>query len=99
MENWTQLGVSGLTLGILFFIVRYFVEAMDKKDDVISSQHKDLQELTIRSINATNKFTEAVNVNTNAAKQAADVARQTAEVAKKTSDNLSKLMLKVIKDK
>ena len=31
-EQLTQFGIAGLTLGILFFIVRYFVKAMEGKD-------------------------------------------------------------------
>lgn len=35
MNDFTQLGIAGLTLAILFFVVRYFVAAMTKKDDYI----------------------------------------------------------------
>ena len=33
-SEYTQLGLAGLTLGILFFIVRYFVSAMNSKDNL-----------------------------------------------------------------
>ena len=32
METYTQLGIAGITLGILFFIVRYFVDTIKEKD-------------------------------------------------------------------
>ena len=35
MEAWTQLGIAGLTLAILFFVVRYFVAAITAKDKQI----------------------------------------------------------------
>ncbi len=35
-EQITQLGISGLTLFILFFIVRYFVKALESKDKRIN---------------------------------------------------------------
>ena len=34
-EQLTQLGISGLTLGILLFVVRFFVSNIDKKDAYI----------------------------------------------------------------
>ena len=33
--DWTQLGIAGATLIILFFVIRYFISAMTKKDDQI----------------------------------------------------------------
>lgn len=85
MDNFTQLGIAGITLAILFFIVRYFVQAMNKKDDVIELQHRELKDLTVKGMDQTAKFTEAVNKNT--------------EAAKESSDNLTKMMLELIKTK
>ena len=83
MGDYTQLGIAGLTLGILFFIVRYFVSAMNKKDDILLRQHEELKELTIKGMETTEKFTQAVNTNT--------------QTAKTSSDNLTKLILELIK--
>jgi hypothetical protein len=83
MGDYTQLGIAGLTLGILFFIVRYFVSAMNKKDEMLLKQHEELKELTIKGMESTEKFTQAVNLNT--------------QTAKKSADNLTKLILEVIK--
>ncbi len=99
MDSWTQLGIAGLTLGILFFMIRYFVGAMTKKDQVIATQYESLKDLTVRSIEATIKFTEAININTTVANQTAQVAQQTAEVARQSSENLSRLMVELIKAK
>ena len=90
MEAYTQLGISGVTLGILFFIVRYFISAMDKKDSIIIDQYKALRELTERSILSIDKVSNTIEINTNATKTAA-------EVTKLSANNLTKLMLKVIK--
>lgn len=45
MNEWTQIGVSGATLFILFFIVKYFVAAMNKKDDTIQTFTNKFYEL------------------------------------------------------
>jgi len=36
MQDYTQLGIAGATLGILFLVVRYFIQAIDKKDSYIT---------------------------------------------------------------
>ena len=40
-SDLTQLGISGLTLGILFVIVRYFISALTKKDEQITQIVKE----------------------------------------------------------
>jgi len=35
MQEFTQLGIAGLTLFILFFVVKYFVKAISDKDQQI----------------------------------------------------------------
>lgn len=42
----TQFGIAGLTLAILFFIVRYFVAALTKKDDQILKKDDQILEMT-----------------------------------------------------
>lgn len=41
MEIFSQFGLTGLTLGILFFIVRYFVKTLESKDAYIQCLIKD----------------------------------------------------------
>lgn len=36
MQDFTQLGIAGATLAILFLVVRYFIQAIDKKDTYIT---------------------------------------------------------------
>ncbi|MBZ5529714.1 MAG: hypothetical protein LAN71_17695 [Acidobacteriia bacterium] len=36
-EQITQLGISGITLAILFFIVRWFIQTINRKDAQIST--------------------------------------------------------------
>lgn len=38
MEQFANYGIAGITLVILFFIVKYFVAAMTKKDETIEKQ-------------------------------------------------------------
>ncbi len=85
MENWTQLGIAGLTLAILAFIVRYFVSALDKKDARNIELANKLLDLSEENIKTNNKLAESIDKNT--------------EIAKTTSDNLTKLMVEVIKSK
>ena len=42
----TQFGIAGLTLGILFFIVRYFVAALTRKDDQLLKKDDQVLEMT-----------------------------------------------------
>ena len=41
MTDYTQFGIAGLTLGILFIIVKYFIEAINKKDAELITLIKD----------------------------------------------------------
>lgn len=85
MDNWTQLGVSGLTLFILFFIVRYFVSALKQKDqqylELTEKFIKITEDNTIEKINLKN----AIDANTAATRQ--------------TADSLTKLVMDVVKTK
>jgi hypothetical protein len=47
MQDLPQLGIAGATLGILLLVVRFFIQAIDKKDAYIQD--------------ITNKFSETVN--------------------------------------
>ena len=48
LEIFSNLGLAGAALAIIFFIVRYFVKAMTKKDDFIINQTKEFTKLTGR---------------------------------------------------
>lgn len=85
MDNWTQLGVAGITLGILFFIVRYFVKALDAKDKV--------------NIDLTNKFIKIAEENTEARIKLKQSIDANTNATKTTADNLTKLVLDVLKSK
>lgn len=85
MGDWTQLGIAGLTLGILFFIVKYFVKEQ-------TENRIDAKELTERFIKMSedsnrvqSKLTEAIQANTIATKN--------------STDNITKLLVEVIKSK
>lgn len=47
MEQFTQLGIAGATLFILFLVVRFFIQAIEKKDAYIKE--------------ITEKFSDTVN--------------------------------------
>ncbi len=72
IELFSNLGLAGAALAIIGFIVRYFVQAMTKKDAYIIKQTKAFTkqtasfELTVRnhishSTKALNKLAKAVN--------------------------------------
>ena len=63
--DWTQLGIAGATLIILFFVIRYFISAMTKKDDQIIKMITDFN--TIVS-NHMDHQTEAFNALSSAIK-------------------------------
>lgn len=44
MQEFTQLGIAGATLLILFIVVRYFIQAIDKKDSYITAITKQFSE-------------------------------------------------------
>lgn len=46
MEQFINYGVAGATLFILFFIVKYFVAAMNKKDDTLAQQFRGMTEMS-----------------------------------------------------
>jgi hypothetical protein len=45
-NDYTQLGISGLALGIIFFIVRYFVAAMKSKDNLIIDSMRKVYDIS-----------------------------------------------------
>lgn len=84
-DNITQLGIAGVTLAILFFIVRYFVEALKEKDKRNGDLADKLLDLSQGNIEANKKLSDSIDANTQATKT--------------NTDNLSKLMLELIKSK
>lgn len=91
MENYTQLGLAGATLAILFFIVKYFVAAMNKKDDTITDLHTKFIELSEKNIVSHNELTTSLKANT-------ESNRQVAVATKEGNDKLTAMILKVIKN-
>lgn len=72
MESYTQLGLAGITLGILFFTVRYFVKALTEKDITnkeLTSKFMKMIELNIKSHN---KLSKSIDLNTEITKKSAD---------------------------
>lgn len=37
-SDWTQLGIAGFTLGILFLVVRFFISDSNKKGDLLEAK-------------------------------------------------------------
>lgn len=83
MDNWTQLGVAGITLAILAFTVKYFVSAMTRKDEI--------------NIDLTNKFIKIAEENTEARLKLKDAIDVNTEATRTSADNLTKLILQLIK--
>lgn len=82
-SDYTQLGLAGITLAILFFVVRYFVQAMQEKDKVNKELTDKFIEITRGTIESQNKLAEAIDQNTSASKS--------------NTDKLSLLVLKALK--
>lgn len=61
LQGFTQLGVAGITLAILFFIVRYFVDAMKAKDEHIYSATKEFTKVVGNHIDHSTKAMSELN--------------------------------------
>lgn len=92
MDGWTQLGIAGITLGILFFIVRYFVKAL--QDSRLDSKELTNKFITLaeENIKSHTQLTSAITANT-------QVTRESIESSKLSSDNLTALILKIVTNK
>lgn len=82
VDNWTQLGISGVTLSILFFIVRYFISALDKKDAV--------------NLELTNKFIQIAEENTESRVNLKSAIETNTKVTKNMGEQLKKLSLSLV---
>lgn len=92
MENsWTQLGLAGATLAILFFIVKYFVATLNKKDVDITELNKKFIELSEKNITSHNELAQALDKNTQSNKEVATATKE-------GNDKLTAMILKVIKN-
>ncbi len=85
MGDWTQLGIAGITLAILAFIVRYFVSALNEKDTRNGELANKLLDLSQENVKTNSKLAESIDKNT--------------EIARSNSDILTKLMVELIKSK
>jgi len=74
MNELTNLGVAGVTLAILFFIVRYFVSTLTKKDEYISTITKEFSTIV------SNHLTHAVKVEEKMADSNQEVAKALLEL-------------------
>lgn len=83
MNGYDQLGMAGATLVILFFVVRYFVKAMDMKDTYNKMLTEKLVGLVEDNIASRGKLVESIDANTKATNV--------------TTQNLEKLMIKILK--
>lgn len=82
VDNWTQLGISGVTLSILFFIVRYFISALDKKDAV--------------NLELTNRFIKIAEENTESRVNLKSAIETNTKVTKNMGEHLKKLSLSLV---
>lgn len=83
--DYSQLGIAGVTLAILFFIVRYFVSTITKKDEANALLTQKLFELSQQGLAVQQKLATSLDANT--------------EAAKESSDKLTALFEEVIKGK
>lgn len=85
MNNLFQLGVTIVFLIILFFILRYFVNGLNKRFGENSLITTRLSENVQASIDASKKLSNAIDINT----------KQNQE----NSDKLTALILQLLKEK
>lgn len=89
-ETFANLGLAGATLAILFFIVRYFVTAINAKDIVIKDLTAQFLQLAKDDIDSRNQHTKALDINTRS-------NETIAKVASDSNDKLTVLILKAMK--
>lgn len=76
MGELSQLGISGLALAILFFIVRYFVDAMKYKDNDIKSLFGKMENMMIDHQVSINTITERYQTTVNQYMKDGDESRR-----------------------
>lgn len=86
--DYTQFGLAGLCLGIIFFIVKYFIENSQKKDSDLKELTEKFIAMTERAIEVQSDLSKSIEANTAITKAAAT-----------ESDRLSQFMLKVFQSK
>lgn len=70
--DFTQLGLAGAMLSILFFIVKYFVTALAAKDTSYTDLANKLLDLSNATVLSNQKLADAIQANTVANKQNID---------------------------
>lgn len=90
MENWTPLGIAGATLGILYFIVRYFVKALEHKDALNMQLTDKFIEIAQENTEARVKLTQAIDANT-------QMTKVSNEISKQNADMMTKLVVEAVK--
>lgn len=93
MDNATTIGLGSLAasiLGILFFVVKYFVKALNKKDEDIKELTEKLIKISEENIISHNQLAQSIDASTTSNKEVA-------KATKDSSDKLTALMLRVIK--
>jgi hypothetical protein len=84
LELFTNLGLAGAALAIIFFIVRYFVQAMTKKDAYIVEQTKEFTTLTGRFDNTVkNHLSHSTRALTRLSKAVEDLTENNKQQKKK----------------
>lgn len=83
--DYTQLGIAGFSLGIIFFIIRYFVEAQKEERQVNRGLTERVTRVVERNARTHEELKRAILANTDATKQ--------------STDYLSKMILELMKSK
>ena len=89
MENsYALIGLIGACIAIISLIVKYFVSAIRDKDRVIEEQNKKMTEMIEQNIESREHLDRTIVANTDATVK-----------SMKATDNLSRLILQLIKKK
>ncbi len=84
-DQFVQLGISGVTLAILFFVVRWFTTVIQTKDASIAI-------ITEKFYNATDKFTIAITNHMAHSTKVLEEVKMTNLELRQSVDNLSKVI-------
>lgn len=98
-NNITLIGVlAGLT-GFLGIIIKYFVDALNRKDTTNDTLTEKIIDITKDNIESRNKLAASIDIATEATKQQIEVSKQQIESTQISTDKLSQLLLQALEKK
>ncbi len=91
-DGYTQFGIAGLLVGIIFYIIRINITVIKSKDEKIIALTKGFMKIAQDSNESRRNLKKAIDANTEASKKALEASQQ-------ISDNMTKLVMNILKEK